>query len=174
MARRSKSNSGQWFNFTRDSYLERTSRPIYALVYLLPFIAVYEVGTILINTDVLSQTQIRVVAFVWLQELLRHLGLGGKFLWATPALVVVVILLAYQLVSKKRWWVSFSDMLPMTLECVTLAIPLIVLSLFLNNSAVSKNSVVVQNNPVVVQIAAGQATGHPQIQNPQPTRSHRT
>ncbi|MGA2171771.1 MAG: CPBP family intramembrane glutamic endopeptidase [Sedimentisphaerales bacterium] len=171
MARRTKSNSGQWFNFTRDSYLERTSRPIYALVYLLPFIAFYELGTIFINTDVLSQTQIRVVAFVWLQEMLRHLGLGGKFLWATPALVVVVILLAYQLVSKKRWWVSFSDMLPMTLECITLAIPLIVLSLFLNNSAVSKNSVVVRNNPVAVQVAAGQTTGHPQTQNPQPTRA---
>ena len=137
MARRSKATSSQWFNFTRDSYLERTSRPVYALVYLLPFIIFYELGTIFINTDVLSQTQIRVVAFVWLQELLRYLGFGGKFLWAAPALVVVVILLAYQLVSKKRWWVSFSDMLPMTIECVLLAIPLIVLSLFLHNSAVS-------------------------------------
>src|SRR5208337_2179270 len=115
MARkRQRAASNQWFNFTRDSYLERTSRPVYAIVYLLPFIIFYELGTIFINTDVLSQTQVRVVAFVWLQELLRHLGFGGKFLWAAPALVVVVILLAYQLVSRKRWWVSFGDMLPMT------------------------------------------------------------
>ena len=139
MARKDKEHtSNQWFNFTRDSYLERTSRPVYAIVYLLPFIIFYELGTIFINTDVLSQTQIRVVAFVWLQELLRYLGFGGKFLWAAPALVVVVILLAYQLVSKKKWWVSFGDMLPMTIECVLLAIPLIVLSLFLNSATVAQ------------------------------------
>ena len=139
MARRQRATSSQWFNFTRDSYLERTSRPVYAIVYLLPFIIFYELGTIFINTDVLSQTQVRVVAFVWLQELLRYLGFGGKFLWAMPAFLVVVILLAYQLVSKKSWWISFIDFLPMTIECVLMAIPLIVLSLLLNSTPVARN-----------------------------------
>jgi membrane protease YdiL (CAAX protease family) len=155
MARITKSNSNQWFNFTRDSYLERTSRPVYALVYLMPFIIFYELGTIFINTDVLSQTQVRVVAFVWLQEFLRYLGFGGKFLWAAPALVVVIILLAYQLVSKKRWWVSFGDFLPMTIECILLAIPLIVLSLLLNSSAVAKNSAIISDTLAVAQPAGG-------------------
>jgi membrane protease YdiL (CAAX protease family) len=141
MTIKQRAATSQWFNFARDSYLERTSRPVYAIVYLLPFIVFYELGTILINTDVLSQTQVRVVAFVWLQELLRHLGFGGKFLWAAPALVVVVILLAYQYVSGKRWWVCFSDMLPMTIECILLAIPLIVLSLFLHTPSVTQNFV---------------------------------
>ncbi|MGD0551889.1 MAG: CPBP family intramembrane glutamic endopeptidase [Sedimentisphaerales bacterium] len=156
--RRQRAASNQWFNFARDSYLERTSRPVYAIVYLLPFIIFYELGTIFINTDVLSQTQVRVVAFVWLQELLRHLGFGGKFLWAAPALVVVVILLAYQLVSRKRWWVSFGDMLPMTIECVLLAIPLIVLSLFLNSTGTPKHSRTNDVVPrvIVVQCAAEQ------------------
>ncbi|MGA2094337.1 MAG: CPBP family glutamic-type intramembrane protease [Sedimentisphaerales bacterium] len=140
MAKKQRATTSQWFNFTRDSYLERTSRPVYAIVFLLPFIIFYELGTIFINTDVLSQTEIRVVAFVWLQELLRYLGFGGKFLWAMPALVVIVILLAYQLVSGKRWWVSFPDIIPMTLECILLAIPLIVLSLFLHSSSVASNS----------------------------------
>lgn len=160
MARKSRAASNQWFNFTRDSYLERTSRPIYAIVYLLPFIIFYELGTIFINTDVLSQTQIRVVAFVWLQELLRYLGFGGKFLWAAPALVVVVILLAYQLVSKKPWWFSVGDMLPMTIECVLLAIPLIVLSLFLNSTTTPRHSRINDVTPttIVVQCAAHQNT----------------
>ena len=139
MARKQKSTANQWFNFTRDSYLERTGRPVYAIVFLLPFIIFYELGTIFINTDVLSQTEIRVVAFVWLQEFLGYLGFGGKFLWVMPALLVIVILLAYQLVSGKRWWVSFIDILPMTLECILLAIPLIVLSLFLHSSSVASN-----------------------------------
>jgi membrane protease YdiL (CAAX protease family) len=171
MARnRQRTASNQWFNFTRDSYLERTSRPVYAIVYLLPFIIFYELGTIFINTDVLSQTQIRVVAFVWLQELLRYLGFGGKFLWAAPALVVVVILLAYQLVSKKKWWVSFGDMLPMTIECVLLAIPLIVLSLFLNSTTTPRHSQINDVTPttIVVQCAAEQNAATAKIKYQQP------
>jgi hypothetical protein len=172
---RQRTVTNQWFNFTRDSYLERTSRPIYAIVFLLPFIVFYELGTIFINTDVLSQTQIRVVAFVWMQELLKYLGFGGKFLWATPALVVVVILLAYQLVSRKKWWVSFGDMLPMAIESVFWAIPLIVLSLFLNSTTATKHNNA--NNIVpsaVVQCAAAQKTAPakstriPQQQQAQP------
>ena len=171
MARkRQRAASNQWFKFTRDSYLERTSRPIYAIVYLLPFIIFYELGTILINTDVLSQTQIRVVAFVWLQDLLRYLGFGGKFLWAAPALVVVVILLAYQLVSKKKWWVSFGDMLPMTIECVLLAIPLIVLSLFLNSTTTPRHSRINDVTPtsIVVQCAAEQNATTAKTKHQQP------
>jgi membrane protease YdiL (CAAX protease family) len=152
MAKKQKATTNQWFNFTRDSYLERTSRPVYAIAFLLPFIVFYELGTIFINTDVLSQTEIRVVAFVWLQEFLRHLGFGGKFIWAAPAFLVIVILFAYQLVSGKRWWVSFTDILPMALECILLAIPLIVLSLFLHSSAVASNSSW-QNVPAFAQSA---------------------
>ena len=74
-----KYSTSQLFNFARDSYLERTSRPIYAVVFLLPFIIFYELGTILINTDVLNQSQVRVVAFVWLQNFLAYLGFGSKF-----------------------------------------------------------------------------------------------
>jgi hypothetical protein len=66
-----KYSTSQLFNFAKDSYLERTYRPIYAMVFLLPFIIFYEVGTFRINTDVLNQSQIRVVAFVWLQNLLE-------------------------------------------------------------------------------------------------------
>ena len=66
-----KYNTSQLFNFAQDSYFERTSRPIYAIVFLLPFIVFYELGTIFINTDVLNQSQVRVMAFVWLQNFLE-------------------------------------------------------------------------------------------------------
>jgi hypothetical protein len=140
-------------------------------VYLLPFIIFYELGTIFINTDVLSQTQVRVVAFVWLQELLQYLGFGGKFLWATPALVVVVILLAYQLVSHKRWWVSFGDILPMTIECILLAVPLIVLSLSMHTPSISKNSVTINDIPAAAQITAKHVAAPAQPQKQPQARS---
>ncbi len=133
-----KHNSGQWFDFARDSYFERTSRPIYAIVFLLPFLFFYELGTILINTDVLRQTQVRVVAFVWLQDFLEYLGFGSKLAWMAPPLAVVIILAAMQLTSRKSWRIWFGDIVPMTVECVLLAVPLIVLTLFLNSPARSQ------------------------------------
>ncbi|MFH1718686.1 MAG: CPBP family intramembrane glutamic endopeptidase [Planctomycetota bacterium] len=138
--------ANQLFNFTRDSYLERTSRPIYAIVFLLPLIVFYELGTFQINTDVLNQSQIRVVAFVWLQNALESLGFGGKFAWVAPPLAVVVILMGLQITSGKQWRFWFGDVLPMTIECVMLAVPLIVLTLFLNS-------------PMVTRITAGQLDG---------------
>ncbi|MBA7645495.1 hypothetical protein ES703_53253 [subsurface metagenome] len=130
-----KYSTSQLLSFARDSYLERTSRPIYALLFLLPFIIFYELGTIFINTNVLNQTQVRVVAFVWLQEFLEYLGLGSRFAWAAPALAVVVILAALQLASRKRWRFWLGDIGPMAIECILLAVPLIVLSLFLSSPA---------------------------------------
>jgi hypothetical protein len=131
---RYKYGTGQLFSFAPNSYFDRTSRPIYALVFLLPFIIFYELGTIFINTDVLSQTQIRVVAFVWLQDFLEYLGFGAKLAWAAPAVAVVVILVALQIVSHKKWQFGYSDTLPMAIECILLATPLIILSLVLNSS----------------------------------------
>jgi len=133
-----KYDRSQLFNFARDSYLERTSRPIYAIVFLLPFIVFYEIGTFRINTDVLNQSQIRVVAFVWLQNMLESLGFGGKFAWIAPPLAVVVILTALQITSGKQWRFWLGDVLPMAVECVLLAVPLIVLTLFLTSSARSQ------------------------------------
>lgn len=129
-----KESGGQLFNYAPGSYLERTSRPIYGLFFLLPFIVFYELGTIFLNTDVLDESQVRVVAFVWLQRGLEYVGLGGKFAWAAPPLVVVVILLAFQVASKKSWRFRLGDVWPMAIECVLMSAPLIVLSLFLNSS----------------------------------------
>lgn len=142
-AGKSEKNSyatAQLLNFARDSYLERTSRPVYAIIFLLPFIIFYEIGTILINTDILNQSQVRVVAFVWLQDLLRYLGTGPRFAWIAPPLGVIVILVGLQIASKKQWYFCMSDYTPMVLECILLAIPLILLSLFFNSPVVSPDN----------------------------------
>jgi hypothetical protein len=99
----------------------------------VPFIIFYEIGTILINTDVLTQYQVRVVAFVWVQDVLLHLGTSSRFAWIAPPLVVIVILGGLQVASKKQWYFCLSDYTPMILECVLLAVPLIVLSLLFNS-----------------------------------------
>jgi membrane protease YdiL (CAAX protease family) len=135
-------STDSFFNFTKDSYLERTSRPIYAVLFLLPFIFLYEIGTFYINTDVLNGQQLRVVAFVWIQQGLTSMGFNfsQKFAWMAPGLVVVVILLSQQLTSGKKWKVWLEDFLPMIVECILLAVPLIVFTLFLNSFGSPDNS----------------------------------
>jgi hypothetical protein len=129
-----KYSTSQLFNFAPDSYLERTSRPIYAIGFLLPLIVFYEFGTILINTDILRRYwQGRVVAFSWLQRSLEYVGFGSKLAWAATPLAVVLILIGLQLASRKRWRFWLGDVGPMIVECILLAVPLIVLGLFLNS-----------------------------------------
>jgi hypothetical protein len=132
----------QLFNFVQGSYFERTSRPIYAIVFLLPFIVFYEIGTLFISTDLLGRYwQGRVVAFSWLQDFLAYLGLGSKFGWAATPLAVVVILLALQLASRRGWRFWLGDILPMAFECILFAVPLIVLSMFLSGSSQQQSNV---------------------------------
>ena len=130
-----KYTNSQLLNFIDDSYLERTSRPIYAIAFLLVFIVLYEIGTVALSTETLNQSQVRVVSFVWLQNLLEYIGFGGKMAWVAPPMVVVVLLLAFQISSKKSWHVELMDTWPMHIECMLLAVPLIVLSLFINSSS---------------------------------------
>lgn len=136
--------SGQLVSYIPNSYAERTSRPIYALVYLLGFIAVFIVGTLLIQPKTISQSlaepQVRVVAFIWIQNMMEYIGFSSRdALLATP-LVVVVILLALQVTSKTPWNVRIADLILMLCECILLAIPLIVLSLLLNKGASIANT----------------------------------
>ena len=134
-----KYSVGQLFDFTPNSYLERTSRPVYAIFFLLPFILFYELGTILINTDVLNNSQIRVVAFVWMQNFLQYIGLTSKLAWAAPPLAVIIILIAMQFTSRKKWTLIPGDFWPMAIESIVLAVPLIVFSLFLNSAIAHQN-----------------------------------
>jgi hypothetical protein len=132
----------QLLNFVPGSYFERTSRPIYAIVFLLPFIIFYEVGTLFINTDLLRRYwQGRVVAFSWLQDFLTYLGFGSKLGWIATPLAVVVILTALQVASRKEWRFRFGDIFPMAVECILLAVPLIVLSMFLSGSSQRQSNI---------------------------------
>jgi hypothetical protein len=157
MEDKSKLAASQLFNFLPGSYLERTCRPVYGVIFILPFIIFYEIGTIFINTNALDQSQVRVIAFVWLQKGLESMGLGGKFAWILPPLVVIVILLWLQITCKKSWRVLPCDILPMVAECIVYAMPLILLSLLLNSS--SPPAAALTNAPVVRSVLADIVTG---------------
>ena len=142
----------QLLDYTMDSYLERTSRPVYAIVFLIPFIITYELGSIFMQTSVLSShMQGRVVAFSWVQRFVEFLGFSSRFAWIATPLVVIFILVGLQIASKKTWKVWLTDLFPMSVECVLFAIPLIVLGFVLNDSGAKAPADARPSQTVVVQ-----------------------
>jgi hypothetical protein len=120
----------------KNGYFARTSRSIYALIFLLPFILLYEILVLKINPQLLSDpsSHVRggVIAFVWIQNFLEYFGLDGKISWLCAPLVIIIILLVLQITSREKWKIFWSDFLIMTAECITLSLPLIVLAMVLN------------------------------------------
>lgn len=152
-------SGAEFLNYAPNSYLERTSRPVYAIVFLLPLLLFYELGTYLIYRNGQMLAEVRVMAFVWLKEVLGQLGYQGHLANFAPPLVVIVVLLGLQIASRKPWYFLKQDVGPMVLECVLLAIPLIVLSLFINShslppdgtaNSLSAGALVVQASPEAV------------------------
>jgi len=127
--------------FPYGSYLERSSRPLYSLVFLLPFLIFYEFGTIFLNGESLIQDPKRVVAFVWLQNFTEYLGFSSRLAFIITPLVVVIILLTLQITSRKSWKLHFNDLLPMAVECLLLAVPLMLLNFILNRSTVPASDI---------------------------------
>ena len=136
--KKSDGTDKQSFNIAaaKSGYFARTARPVYALVFLLPFIVLYEILVLAVNPRLLSEPagNIRgaVVSFVWVQNFLHYLGMDTKNAWLFAPVVVILTLLILQLVAKQKWKIRPADFLTMSAECVVLAVPLIVLSLVLN------------------------------------------
>jgi hypothetical protein len=151
--------SGQLVSYIPNSYAERTSRPICALLFLSGLMAAFVIGTIFV------QPQIRVVAFIWVQSIMSFLGFSPRLALIATPLVVVVILLALQMTSKTPWRVRFEDMFLMAGECILLTVPLIVLSLLLNREPAVSNVAALAGqlaetpNVLLVQIVTGIGAG---------------
>lgn len=159
---------GQLVPSMPNSYTERTSRPIYALLYLLGFLVFYEIGIFFIQPEALTQSLIQpegqVVAFYWVRMVLQWLGFSTRMTWIAAPLMVIVILLALQVTSKSSWRVRWGDFVLMTGECILLSVPLIVLSLLLNRAVSEPNAAAsaaeaVGGNSLLMDIVTGIGAG---------------
>lgn len=145
-------------------YFARTGRPVYALVFLLPFIVLYEALVLFVNpqllTEPVSNVRGAVVSFVWVQNFLLYIGMNAKNAWLFAPVVVVLTLLIIQFLSRASWKIRAGDFLIMAAECLVLSIPLIVLALVLNRSAnIPPNNMVFQYNSRSQDIAMDLLTG---------------
>ncbi len=109
-------------------YWIRSREPLQILVFVLPLVAIYEVGLLAASRSGWSQP--RLVAYRRVEEAFEALGLttAGS---ALPAMLVVVALLAWQTLSRRPWRVHWPTTLVMAAESFALAIPLILFATLL-------------------------------------------
>ena len=115
-----------------SGYLEHSSSPLVSLVFVLPLILFYEMGTRggLGIARPLSDhsTPQHVIAFSLLQQFFSLFGATGRSL---PALAVVGILLAWHIARQDRWRVRWTTLGGMAFESALLSLPLLALSVIL-------------------------------------------
>jgi len=99
-------------------YLERTRRPLNCLIFVLPLLTAYEVGTLFYRDRLLAPRH--------LAALLKLFGATAGFL---PAVMVVAVLLIWHAFSRQKWRADVDALLGMLGESVAGAVPLVGLGL---------------------------------------------
>src|SRR3954471_21895240 len=107
-------------------YFQQSQRPFTSLIFLLPFLVLYELGTFYFASDPAAHTELRIIAFKMMQDFFRFFGASGKYL---PALAVVGILLTWHIARNDPWRIRKSALFGMAVESIILGFPVMVLSL---------------------------------------------
>jgi hypothetical protein len=106
--------TGRWLS----GYFQRSELPLYALVFLLPAMILFEIGISFHPADP--------IAFHILQLFFNKLGATGRFV---PLLSVVAILLTWHITRKDPWKIDMETLWGMLLESLLLAMPLLALGI---------------------------------------------
>jgi hypothetical protein len=108
-----------------QDYFWSSELPLTGLLFLLPMLVFYEIGTHYYTSDWARQTETRVLAFTMTRRFMELFGATGRYL---PSLAVVGILLAWHIARRDQWRLRFGVAMGMIIESALLAFPLVALS----------------------------------------------
>lgn len=108
-----------------QAYFSASELPLTVLVFLLPLLILYEVGTHYYTIDWVRQAETRVLAFTMMRQFMELFGANGRYL---PSLAVVGILLTWHIARKDAWQLQVGTAMGMGVESALLALPLLALS----------------------------------------------
>jgi membrane protease YdiL (CAAX protease family) len=111
--------SEQQDNNVAVDYWNEARTPLSSLMFLLPWIAIYELGVLAIGQD--QPDAMRNGADFWMRSLLTRAGAGQLLL----PLIVVGMLLAWHILRKNPWQVRLETQFGMLAESVLLAVVLV-------------------------------------------------
>ena len=113
----------------RPGYFEHSRTPLVSLVFVLPLIVIYEVGTGLgASSSAGRGTPQHIIAFTLLQQFFSLFGATGRHL---PAMAVAGILIAWHVARRDPWLVRWTALGGMVVESVVLSVPLIAMGILL-------------------------------------------
>jgi hypothetical protein len=103
-------------------YFSDSKRALTSLVFLLPLIIAYEIGTRQFTTAAQHGHDQQIIAFTMMRQAFRLIGVHAQHL---PAVAVVLWLLCIHIFEHAPWQFHPSTLLGMAAECVIWALPLI-------------------------------------------------
>lgn len=111
-------------NAPRDDYGFLSTRPLHILVFLLPLVIAYEVGSAVFLAGDQAGAARMIRAERLLSSFFEVFGVGGLYL---PGLLLVVVLLIWHVLTRDPWRVKFPVPAWMTVESVFWTMPLLVI-----------------------------------------------
>lgn len=114
-------------------YLELSQRPLQILIFLLPLVALYEVGTWLYATGAAigapGNESITISAYKLLNDFFGAFGVGGLYL---PGVALITVLIIWHILARDAWEVHLGVPVVMLIESFLLALPILVLDQLIN------------------------------------------
>lgn len=110
------------------TYAQASTRPLHVLVFLLPLIIAYEIGSIMYLIDTENNVMETIAARSILSGVFEAFGALSFHL---PAILLVVILFLWHVLEKDSWRVKPKTIVTMGLESALWTLPLLVLGLLL-------------------------------------------
>lgn len=107
-----------------ETYAWLSARPLNVLVFLLPLLLLYEIGSVLYLTDPTRHTVETIRAHRLLDGIFSAFGVSGFFL---PGLLIIVVLLLWHVLERDRWKVRADVLVKMLGESAVWTLPLLVL-----------------------------------------------
>ena len=108
-----------------DSYWWASTRPLPVLVFLLPLVLAYELGSAVYLTNPEAGTRKTTEAQKLFGDFFQALGVVGLFV---PGVALVTVLLVWHVMSRDPWRIRGATLLGMLAESIAWALPLLVLS----------------------------------------------
>jgi membrane protease YdiL (CAAX protease family) len=138
--------TGLGSGFSQRGYFWLSSRPLHTLVFLLPILIAYEIGSMgLVGSGIVSKLEAQDL-FVRFFDLFGALGLH------LPAIALVVTLTIQQVLSRDPWKIVPIVPLAMIAESAFLTGPLIILVIILNPQA---SAMMIEPMQVIQESSAG-------------------
>lgn len=115
----------------RDTYAHVSRTPLHILCFLLPLILFYEAGSLLFLTSPDTNQVATVEANRLLDQAFDRFGVPGLHL---PAVLIIVVLVVWHLLTRDPWRIRWNVLLGMAAESALWTFPLLVIAILLDPS----------------------------------------